>query len=108
MRHFLLNELQDHVNVLELIYDQENYEWYSEPIREYQDIHKREYKKASSKVIPVLEEMILYWSSGWSSYGKEYPNPNDDFLQPVVKTFKPEEAPDVVVQKTIDPMGKRK
>lgn len=87
MRHYLLNELKEHLDLFELVYDEEDDEWYSEPIKEFQEIYNLEYEKAKNKVIPIWEEMILYWSSGWSSYGKEYPNPNNETLRPIFKTF---------------------
>lgn len=89
MRHYLLNELKEHLNLLEWVYDEEDDEWYAEPKREFQEINNSEYAKAKDKVIPVWEEMILYWSSGWSSYGHEYPNPNNETVRPIVRTFIP-------------------
>lgn len=100
MRHYLLNELKEHLGLLELVYDKEDNQWYSEYIKEFQDINNYEYGKAKNKVIPVLEEMILYWSSGWSSYGKEYPNPNNETIRPIVKTFIPEDESKENIQKT--------
>ena len=91
MRHYLLNELKEHLGLFELIYDKDDDEWYSEPIKEFQEINNFEYGKAKEKNIPIWEDMILYWSSGWSSYGKEYPNPNNETIRPIVKTFTPEE-----------------
>lgn len=103
MRHYLLNELQEHLNLFELVYDQEDDEWYSEQKKEFQDLNNLEYKKAKDKVIPVWEEMILYWSSGWSSYGEEYPNPNNDTARPIVKTFIPLDEEEDNTQKTLPP-----
>lgn len=91
MRHYLLNELNDHLGLFELVYDEEDDEWYSEPIKEFQEINNFEYGKAKEKVIPVWEEMILYWSSGWSNYGKEFPNPNNETIRPIVKAFTAED-----------------
>ena len=106
IRHYLLNELKEHLNLLELVYDDEDDEWYSEPIKEFQEINKFEYKKAKDKAIPVWEEMILYWSSGWSSYGKEYPNPSNETIRPILKTFVPEDEEDENSQKTFNPFEK--
>lgn len=103
MRHYLLNELQEHLNLHELVYDEEDNEWYSEPIKEFQEINNFEYGEAKNKVIPIWEEMILFWSSGWSSYGKEYPNPNNETVSPIVKTFIPEDEEAESSQKTFNP-----
>ena len=107
MRHYLLRELEDHLECLhEWVYDEEDKQWYIERKKEYQDIHNFEYSEAAHKEIPVLEEMILYWSSGWGSYGKQYPRENDDFLQPIVKTFIPEDEEEQPKQKMFDAFDK--
>lgn len=106
MRHYLLNELKEHLNLFELVYDKEDDEWYSEPIKELQEINILEYEKSKEKVIPVWEEMILYWSSGWGSYGKEYPNPNNETIRPIVKTFVPEDEKEEENQKTFNSFEK--
>lgn len=106
MRHYLLNELEEYLNLLELVYDEVDDEWYTEPIKEFQEINNFEHEKAKNKAIPVWEEMILYWSSGWSSYGKEYPNPNNDSIRPIVKTFIPEDEDEENSQKTFNPFEK--
>lgn len=102
MRHYLLNELKHHLNLFESVYDDEDKQWYPEPIKELQDINDFEYGKAADKVIPILEEMILYWSSGWSSYGKTFPNPNNETVRPIVKTFIPEDEQEEGDQKTFN------
>jgi len=87
MRHYLLSELYEHLNLIELVYNKEDDEWYDEFKQELQQIQNTEYKAAKTKTIPVFEEMILYWSSGWSSFGKENPNKVEGLLQPITKTF---------------------
>ncbi|WP_298517035.1 hypothetical protein [uncultured Kordia sp.] len=87
MRHYLLSELERHLNLFDDVYDDEYKEWYPERKPELQKIHDAEYEAASTKSIPVIEEMILYWSSGWSSFGKENPNKVEGILQPITKTF---------------------
>ena len=91
MRHYLLNELKEHLNLFEFVYDNEDEQYYSEVKKELQDIHNYEYGKAKTKTIPVIEEMIMYWSSGWSSFGKQYPKEDGNILQPIVKTFIPDD-----------------
>lgn len=102
MRHYLLNELTEHLDLFELVYHEEDKEWYSEPVNEFVKVNDLEYGKAKDKVIPVLEEMILFWSSGWSSYGKEYPNQDNETFQPIVKTFIPEGESEEDSQKTFN------
>ncbi|MCH2195334.1 hypothetical protein [Kordia sp.] len=87
MRHYLLRELKDSLNLLEDVFDEEDQEWYIEDKQELLQIHKEEFAAAKTKSIPVIEEMILYWSSGWSSFGKKYPHETDSYLQPIVRAF---------------------
>ncbi len=86
MRHYLLIELQDHLDLYELVYDEEDKLWYPEPMPILLDAVILEQTKGKNKVIPILEEMILYWSSGWQNYGKEYPYSKDG-SNPIVRTF---------------------
>ena len=95
MRHYLLSELQDHLGLRKLIYDEEFESNCVEPIEVFQDIHDFEYEQAKNKNIPVIEEMILYLSSGWSSFGRKYPHANEGNIQPIVKTFIPEDEEDL-------------
>ncbi len=87
MRHYLLCELYEHLNLVELVYDKEDNEWYDHLKEELKEINLREYELSKQKSIPVIEEMILYWSSGWSSFGKKYPHETDSYLQPIVRAF---------------------
>ena len=94
MRHYLINELKQELDLLEMVYDEEDDMNYPEFIAELQDINDYEYGVAKEKKIPVLEEMILFWSSGWAAYGEEFPNPNNETVRPIVKTFIPEDEED--------------
>lgn len=102
MRHYLLNELKEHLDLFELVYDKEDDEWYHEFVKELGEINISEYEQSKTKDIPLWKEMILYWSSGWSSFGKEYPNPNNDVLIPIVKSFVPEDEDEEDTQKTFN------
>lgn len=62
LRHYLLNELGYLLNL-----DREEL---------YEKIFKKEFEKAKTKDISHWKEIIMYWSSGWSSFGLEYPYPN--------------------------------
>ncbi|MBD0403713.1 hypothetical protein [Flammeovirga sp. EKP202] len=46
--------------------------------------------------------MILFWSSGRSSFGKEYPNPKNKSILTIVKTFTSDDDEDNT-QKTFNP-----
>lgn len=87
MRHYLLRELEEHLNLFDDVYDKEDEEWYAERKPEAQKIHDVEFGTAKTKSIPIIEEMILYWSSGWSSFGKKYPHETESYLQPIVRAF---------------------
>jgi len=86
LRHYLLRELKEH---LELMYWEcdEEYGYSIEPGKELEAIDAYEYGAAKNKTIPFWEEMILYWSSGWSSFGRGYPNKCADGPHPIMNTF---------------------
>jgi hypothetical protein len=54
------------------------------------DILEEDYKFDEKKHIPYWEEMILIWSSGWASFGMEYPHKNEDSIQPITMTYSPD------------------
>jgi hypothetical protein len=87
MRHYLVRELKDSLNLLEDVFDEEDQEWYIEDKKELLQIHNEEFTAAKTKSIAIIEEMILYWSSGWSSFGKKYPHETEGYLQPIVRAF---------------------
>ena len=102
MKYYILNQLGHALGLYKLVYDQEDLEWYAEPGKELQELQDLERKHAKENTIPVLEEMILYWSSGWWSYGKEYPYPDDSTVQPIVKTYVPEDESEEPNQKSFN------
>lgn len=87
MRHYLLSELNEHLELQYWEYDEEYDDWSIEPKKELQDLCTLEYAAAKHKKIPFWEEMILYWSSGWSSFGRKYPAYPEDGPSPIVNTF---------------------
>ena len=90
-RHYLLNELKEHLGLLELVCDEEDECYYSEYVKELQDINKHEYALSKEKDIPFWKEMIMYWSSGWYSFGLEYPRKDNSIIQPIVKANLPDD-----------------
>lgn len=91
-RHYLLNELGEHIPELWVsVYDKEDECYYTESIQELKDIEKQEYSLAKEKDLPYWKEMIMYWSSGWSSFGLEYPRADNSIIQPIVKTDSPDD-----------------
>lgn len=104
MRDYLLNEIGGDLDIFKLVYDKEDEEWYSEVKPEYEtDMQNANSYYAENKVIPYFEEMILYWSSGWCSYGKKYPYKTEGGIQPITKTFIPEDESDEETQKRFNP-----
>lgn len=89
-RSYILNELKDELGLIELVYDEEDKEWYPETKKELREIFEKDYKFNEEKDIPYWKEMILIWNSGWSSFGLKWPGDEDSFIQPIVKTFTPE------------------
>ncbi|MEJ5048349.1 hypothetical protein WH221_00835 [Chryseobacterium culicis] len=89
-RTYLLYELREHLNIYTDVYDEEDERFYPELIDEVQKINNENFKYDESKDIPYLKEMILYWSSGWSSFGLSY-HPENARVHPIVKTYIAEE-----------------
>lgn len=90
-RHYLLNELAEHLDLFELVYDTEDQCYYTEEIKELQDIKKYEFASSAQKDIPFLKEMILFWSSGWSSFGLEFPRESSSGVHSIIKTYVPDD-----------------
>lgn len=91
LRSYLLSELKDHLNIMHLVYDDEDKFHYPELIDEVQAILKSDATFDERKIIPNLQEMILFWTSGWSSFGLDYPGKEDSVVSPIMKTYIAEE-----------------
>lgn len=63
-------------------------------ISEIKQIRKAAYTAAVNKDIPYWKEMILIWSSGWSSFGMKSPRDNGDTVQSIMKTYTPDDVED--------------
>ncbi|MDO6431524.1 hypothetical protein Q4E93_13045 [Flavitalea sp. BT771] len=90
LRIYLLNELRSHLNLLEVIYDKEAQCNFIEFGKDLKTILASSFADASQKDIPYWKEMILIWSSGWSSFGLKSPFDNGETVQPIMKTYVPE------------------
>lgn len=86
MRLYLLNELSVHLNLSTLVYFDEYGIYYPEDINELKEIKERAYLDAAKKHIPYWKEMIMYWTSGWASFGQKSPRDDGDTIHPIVKT----------------------
>jgi len=62
MRVYLLNELQEELELTEAVYDEEFEFFFPEACKELADINKAVYENAPGKDIPYWKEMILFWS----------------------------------------------
>lgn len=89
LRGHLLSSLREHLNILQMVYDEEYKEYVADVIDEVAEILKKDYAFDENKTIPYWKEMILIWSTGWSSFGMEYPYENEGKGQPIVKTYSP-------------------
>jgi hypothetical protein len=89
-RTYLLNEIKNHLDIHEDVFDEEDQMFYSKLLPEIQEIFDENFKYDETKDVPYLKEMMLYWSSGWSSFGMEY-YPEGTRVHPIVKTFIAEE-----------------
>lgn len=85
LRSYLLKELAEHLNILELIYDEDDGCYYSELTSEVKSIFAQDFTYDENRHIPFWEEMICYWSSGWSSFGLKFPHSDESMIQPIVK-----------------------
>jgi hypothetical protein len=74
LKTYLLNELQEHLNIRQLIYDEEDNSYYPELLDEIKTIFEKDFEFDDNKKIPNLQEMILIWNTGWSSFGLEFPS----------------------------------
>lgn len=89
-RTYLLNEIGNHLDIHIEVFDEEDQMFYPELIDEVKDIFSENFKYDETKDIPYLKERILYWSSGWSSFGLSY-HPENARVHPIVKTYIAEE-----------------
>jgi hypothetical protein len=90
LRLYLLEELHSDLNLLEAVYDEEDECYYTESCKELKAIRATSFAAAPQKDIPYWKEMILIWSSGWSSFGLKSPLDNGETIQPIMKTYIPE------------------
>ncbi len=90
LRSYLLNELKEHLDIQEYIYNEDDKCYYSELIGEVQTIFNEDYKFDENKDIPYWKELILIWSSGWSSFGLQYSGLEDKNSYAIIKTFVPD------------------
>lgn len=91
IKQYLLSELGNYLPIWKNIFDEEDQEWYSETIPEVQQLREQEFKLAPHRAIPFWKELMLIWSSGWSSFGLESPNKVEGSIQPITKTYTPDE-----------------
>lgn len=85
LKHFLLNEFSGALDLMNDLYDNEGNLRDMEYGDELGELNEKEYELSKSKTIPIFNEMILYWSSGWGSFGMEYPYPDSGGGQLIVK-----------------------
>lgn len=90
-RTYILNEMRNHLDIHINVFDEEDQMFYPEVIDEVQCIFDENMKYNETKDIPYLKEMIMYWSSGWSSFGLNYYPENVTGGHPIVKTYIAEE-----------------
>jgi hypothetical protein len=78
-RYYLLNELEEYLDMNDAVYDKEDQYYYSPELKK---INETEWNDSRTKDIPYWKEMILLQSSGWSSFGLQYPGPDQSSIQP--------------------------
>ena len=98
-RLYLLNELGEYLNIIETVAEEEveiDGTLLSIPLpqhnEEAQKIWEDDYALRQHRNIPYWEDMILHYSSGWSSFGKECPfQPAGNGISPIVSQNESEE-----------------
>ncbi|SFP01504.1 hypothetical protein SAMN05428949_7180 [Chitinophaga sp. YR627] len=91
LRLYLLNEITDHLDLYMPVFDEEDQCYYAEYRDELRKVFDLAQQKLPGKDIPYWKELILYWSSGWSSFGLKPPGDNGEMVQPIMPTYIPEE-----------------
>lgn len=94
LRSYLLNELREELNVQQLVYNEEDNMEYIELLPEVQEIFNYDYTHKEGREIPYWQEMILFWSSGWDSFGIKVPGETGASAYPIVKMYTVEGLPD--------------
>jgi len=97
-RLYLLNEITDHLDLYIPVFDEEDQCYYSEYRNELKDVFQLARLKLPDRDIPYWKELILYWSSGWSSFGLTPPNDNGESVRSIMPTIVSEEQE--AIQKT--------
>lgn len=95
LRSYLLHELDGHLGLYTSVYDEEDKCYYAEDLPEVTAIYKKDFESAPGKDIPYWKQVILYWTSGWSSFGMKFPGYNGDTIQPIMKVDPPEGEEDL-------------
>ncbi|MDI9339554.1 MAG: SMI1/KNR4 family protein [Sediminibacterium sp.] len=90
LKSFLLMEFKWALDLMVPYYDEEYQEWDEDLCQELKDYFKREYEAAMHKDLPFWKEMILFWSSGWRSFGLAYPGYDPSRPQPIMAMYNPE------------------
>jgi hypothetical protein len=91
MRLYLLNEITEHLDLYVSVFNEEDQCYYAEYRDELKEIFDLARSRRQSKDIPYWKELILYWTSGWSSFGIEHPDHNGDSVQPIMPTYSPDD-----------------
>lgn len=85
-KSFLLRELNNDLGLHSESFDEEDQCFYLNYLPEIDEYFSKDFEFKSDKKITKWEEMILFWSSGWSSFGKEYLE-NSKGLMPIIQTY---------------------
>jgi len=91
LRLYLLNEITDHLDLYVPVFDEEDQCYYAEYRDELTEVFDLAQQKLPGKDIPYWKELMLYWSSGWSSFGLKHPGDNGETVQPIMPTYVPDD-----------------
>lgn len=78
LRLYLLNELHSELDLRGRLYD------------EADQYLSASFSEAPHRDIPFWKEMILIWTSGWSSFGLQSPLDDGEAIQEIRKTYSPD------------------
>ncbi len=102
LRLYLLNTLEYFLDLNDVLLNKDGEVDDYIPKKEWADLRAKTYEASKQKNIPYWKEMILFWSSGWSSFGLQYPYPKNG-PNPITRTYTPEDMDEDDLQKRFTP-----
>jgi hypothetical protein len=68
LRHYLMREFPQELNIQEMVYDDEDKCYYGEMMKGIAELDTLELIRLTDADIPYWKEVITYWSSQWQTF----------------------------------------